>query len=88
MTNETVSPHLCQITQDKVESFYWRILANGAIPYHVKLELDAFRESRTPWDGLRVANALHHFKMVPEIVKELDEIAKEAGITPRERAQK
>jgi hypothetical protein len=86
MTNETVEmPHLRQIPQDKVEDLYTRIRASGGIPYNLQLELDAFRESRTPWDGLRVANALHHFKMAPEIVKELDEIAKEAGITPKER---
>lgn len=77
--------HLQPIDEAIVEELYARVRALP-VPLHVRLELDAFRESRTPWDAMRLANALHHPMLAPALVKELDALVQErGGLKPKAR---
>lgn len=44
-----------------------QILCSGLSQYGVLLELEAFEETRTPWDGRRLANALEHICGLTEL---------------------
>ena len=51
--------------------------------YTVLREIDGFRESRTPWDARRLANALWNDHRFDPVVAELDKLAHErAGLDP------
>ena len=70
--------HLRPIEPETVEALYHRI-RTFPLPMGIRMELDAFRANGTPWDGRRLANALHMFKLAPEIVMELDALVLEKG---------
>jgi hypothetical protein len=40
--------------------------------YGVEAELNAWRETRTPWDGRRLANALRHVLERPDLANEVE----------------
>ncbi len=51
--------------------------------YTVLREVDGFRQSRTPWDARRLANALAIDNPQDPLVKELDKLAHDrAGLVP------
>lgn len=70
--------HLTPIDAEIVANLCRR-LAAFPLAFGDRLELHGFKTSRSPWDARRLANALHMFKMAPEIVAELDKLALELG---------
>ncbi len=52
------TPHLRQIPQSTVDELCDRAAEFSKFNYTVRLEVEGFRESRTPWDATRTANAL------------------------------
>ena len=85
--------HLIPIEQDTVEALCDRAMALAFDSYTVRLEVKGFRESCTPWDAMRLANALASTQMemspssaVDEVIADLDKLAHErAGLVPRQR---
>lgn len=85
-------PHLRPMAPKIVEAICDDVARLPHVPYSIMAECNAFRESRTPWDGRRLANALANYDSVGElpeareIVAELDKLALEkAGLVPGPR---
>ena len=58
MADETM-PHLTPIEPaEAVHAFCDKLLSRETLPYHIRLEAQAFRETRTPHDGRRLQNSL------------------------------
>lgn len=53
--------------------------------YGVLLELKAFEETRTPWDGKRLANALRHITGRPDLAEQVEILLGEAWNNNPER---
>jgi hypothetical protein len=78
-------PHLRPIDAATVNALCDRAEPLVSASYTLLLEVKGFRESRTPWDARRLANALRHcVQAAPaELVGELDRLALElAGLKP------
>lgn len=84
--------HLIPIEPETVDALCDRAMAHAFDSYTVRLEVKGFRESRTPWDAMRLADALACTQMespssaVDEVIADLDRLAHErAGLVPRQR---
>ena len=83
-------PHLRQIPKAKVDTLCDRAEQLCPDSYTIRLEAEAFRISRTPWDATRLANALaHHDTSAPiirELVTDIDVVAEDtAELVPPNR---
>ena len=54
-------PHLHQLGREVVASLCFESLRLAGSSTHVKLEVEAFKQSRTAWDATRLSNALWFF---------------------------
>jgi len=72
-------PHLKPIEPAHVVADLCDKILAQPVPYHVRLDAEAFRETCTPHDGRRLVNALRHpFDVLAEEVEKL--LAQEASI--------
>ena len=72
-------PHLRQMGSDVVASLCFESLRIGGSSTHVRLEVEAFKLSRTPWDATRLSNALWAYDPGhPEVVDLVHRIDGEA----------
>lgn len=83
-------PHLRQIPKAKVDTLCDRALQLAPDSYGVRLEAEAFRESRTPHDATRLANILFHTGkgnvLIQELVTDIDVAAEDtAELVPPNR---
>lgn len=85
-------PHLRPMEPAVVDSICEAVRRLCRDSYAVLSEANGFRQSRTPWDGRRLANALAHYDPlnvtpeIAEIIAELDKLALDkAGLTPGRR---
>lgn len=89
MTDNDV-PTLRQMPPEEVTAFCDRAIAACPTSYTVRVEAEAFRQSRTPWDATRLANALDiqsdNNAALGELVGEIDRAAEAcAGLVPSNR---
>lgn len=91
MTNDT--PHLRQIASEIITDLCDR--AEGLEPYShaTVLESRALRDSRTPWDATRLANAIAilfpNTEDAADLVRDLDAAAEDcAGLVPSNKHQR
>ena len=77
------SPHLRQIAANKVADLCDRAFARAGNSHTVRLEIEGFRKSRTPWDATRLANILWRMDkanpLVEELVRDLDQAAEDCA---------
>lgn len=78
MTDDT-PPHLQPVDAATVDDLCDRAEKVAFVSYLVRLEIKGFRESRTPWDARRLANALAIEHSDYALVQELDRLAQERG---------
>lgn len=90
MTEPTDIPHLRQIVTATVADLCERAVKIAADSYSLRIEIEGFRISRTPWDATRLANALDNLversAAVQSLVADLDAAAEDcAGLVPSNR---
>ena len=92
--DDTTIPHLRRMHAVIVDSLCAKARSHFLDSYGVLTEVDGFRESRTPWDARRLANAMANYdpsRVTPEvaaIIAELDKLAlQKAGLQPGPRPQ-
>ena len=86
----TDTPHLRLMPPEEVNAFCDRAERLTMDSYTVRLESNAFRVSRTPWDATRLANALWHYEKgnatIEALVRDIDAAAEAcAGLVPANR---
>ena len=80
--------HLQPIEQEVVDALTARAAAVANCNLSITQEIRGFREDRTPWDAMRLANALAFFRLDKELVSDLDQLAFDrAGLVPSNREQ-
>ena len=84
--------HLRQIDPETVSDLCDRAEAiTSPSAVHIRMEIDGFRQSATPWDATRLANILdnYRYRNTPEVkalVADLDAAAEVcAGVAPSNR---
>ena len=78
--------HLRPIEQDTVDALCQRVASIANCNSSIIREMRGFKRDRTPWDAMRLANALDFFKLDPALVSDLDELAQDrGGLTPLDR---
>lgn len=79
-------PHLNQMGTDVVAALCFQALNIAWSSNHVKLEVEGFKQSRSAWDGARLANALCAFDPghpdVVDLVRAIDRATEEAAGIP------
>lgn len=89
MSDHDIS-HLRQIAAASVAELCDRAVRIAADSYSLRIEIEGFRLSRTPWDATRLANALDHLversAAIQSLVADLDAAAQDcAGPVPLNR---
>jgi hypothetical protein len=79
--------HLRPMESELVDNLCDRAVAASPDSYAVRLEIEGFRRSRTPWDAMRLANALAYrgaeSDATKALVLDLDSLAHErAALVP------
>lgn len=92
MTDDLIPIHLRPLPTDTVTDLCDRASRAAPDSYTIQLEINGFRDSRTPWDAMRLANVLDRYDpaslSVKELVAELDRVAHEAaGLVPEGRSR-
>lgn len=90
MSEDHDIPHLRQIAAETTTELCDRAIRIAADSYSLRVEIEGFRLSRTPWDATRLANALDNLversAAVQSLVADLDAAAEDcAGLVPSNR---